>query len=71
MYRKFYLILFVILFLPALVVAQNPVSWSLESDAKGKRLKQNESFKAKMIHIQKSKKGLRNRLFWQNQDPRI
>ena len=36
------------LFLSLTVLAQNPVSWSLESDAKGKVLKQNEGFKAKL-----------------------
>lgn len=40
------LIVFLLFALPA--VAQNPVSWSLESDAKGKTLKQNEAFKAKL-----------------------
>lgn len=40
------LIVFLLFALPA--VAQNPVSWSLESDAKGKILKQNEAFKAKL-----------------------
>ena len=39
-------VLFLFLSLP--VLAQNPVSWSLESDAKGKVLKQNEGFKAKL-----------------------
>ncbi len=39
-------VLFLFLSLP--ISAQNPVSWSLESDAKGKVLKQNETFKAKL-----------------------
>jgi thiol:disulfide interchange protein DsbD len=34
--------------LPAFVFGQNPVSWSLESDAKGKSLQKNEKFKAKV-----------------------
>ncbi len=36
------------LFFTLPVAAQNPVSWLLESDAKGKTLKQNETFKAKL-----------------------
>ncbi len=51
MIRNFYLksfLILTVLFLPAVVLAQNPVSWSLESDAKGKTLKQNEAFKAKL-----------------------
>lgn len=47
LYLKSFLILLV-LFLPVLAAAQNPVAWSLESDAKGKNLKPNESFKAKL-----------------------
>jgi thiol:disulfide interchange protein DsbD len=34
--------------LPAFVFGQNPVSWSLESDANGKSLQKNEKFKAKV-----------------------
>ncbi len=34
--------------LPVISFAQNPVSWSLESDAKGKTLKTDEKFKAKL-----------------------
>jgi len=51
MFRNYYLksfLILTVLFLPAVVLAQNPVSWSLESDAKGKTLKQNETFKAKL-----------------------
>jgi thiol:disulfide interchange protein DsbD len=40
--------IFIVLLFSISVFGQNPVSWSLESDAKGKRLKQNESFKAKL-----------------------
>ncbi|MBA2737604.1 MAG: protein-disulfide reductase DsbD N-terminal domain-containing protein, partial [Pyrinomonadaceae bacterium] len=53
MFRKLrpknYLLLFTaILILPLVTFAQNPVSWSLESDAKGKSLKSNETAKAKL-----------------------
>lgn len=51
MFRNFYLksfLILTVLFLPALALAQNPVSWSLESDAKGKTLKKDETFKAKL-----------------------
>lgn len=48
MYRKFYLILFIILLLSAVSFAQNPVSWSLESDLTGKSLKPNSTFKVKL-----------------------
>jgi len=44
---KFSLLLIFISF-PFVVSAQNPVSWSLESDEKGKTLKQNETLKAKL-----------------------
>lgn len=37
-----------ILILPVAAFAQNPVSWSLESDAKGKSLKSGAQFKAKL-----------------------
>ncbi|HEY8560012.1 MAG TPA: cytochrome c biogenesis protein CcdA [Pyrinomonadaceae bacterium] len=47
LYLKSFLI-WIVLFLPALAAAQNPVSWSLESDAKGKALKNGETFKAKL-----------------------
>jgi len=47
LYLKSFLIL-IVLFLPAFAAAQNPVSWSLEADAKGKALKSGESFKAKL-----------------------
>lgn len=43
-----YFIFSAILFLPVLSLAQNPVSWSLESDAKGKSLKADEKFSAKL-----------------------
>jgi thiol:disulfide interchange protein len=51
MFRNIYLKAFfilIVLFLPALAAAQNPVSWSLESEAKGKAFKSGESFKAKL-----------------------
>ncbi len=51
MYRKFYLksfLFLIVLFVPNFVLAQNPVSWSLESDAKGKSLKSNSTFKVKL-----------------------
>lgn len=38
----------VIFLLPVFAFSQNPVSWSLESDAKGKNLKTEEKFKAKL-----------------------
>lgn len=34
--------------MPAISIAQNPVSWNLDSDAKGKSLKAGESFKVKL-----------------------
>ncbi len=46
-HQKLVSVLIVLVFSVA-VSAQNPVSWSLESDAKGKTLKQNETFKAKL-----------------------
>jgi thiol:disulfide interchange protein len=51
MFRNFYLkslLILTVLFLPAAAAAQNPVSWSLESDAKGRALKSGETFKAKL-----------------------
>ncbi len=51
MIRKFYpksFLILIVLFLPTFIFAQNPVSWSLESDVKGKSLKQNETFKTKL-----------------------
>src|SRR5215207_1943460 len=42
------ILVLIVLFLPALAAAQNPVSWSLEADAKGKALKSGEAFKAKL-----------------------
>jgi thiol:disulfide interchange protein len=46
--KKYLLILTSILILPLVSLAQNPVSWSLESGAKGKTLKSNETVKAKL-----------------------
>jgi thiol:disulfide interchange protein len=46
-YQKLFSVLIVLLFSFS-AFAQNPISWSLESDAKGKTLKQNETFKAKL-----------------------
>lgn len=51
MFRNFYLksfLILTVLFLPVLATAQNPVAWSLESDAKGKTLKSGETAKAKL-----------------------
>ncbi len=46
---KFIFILSLVIFaLPIINFAQNPVSWSLESDAKGKALKSGEKFEAKL-----------------------
>lgn len=42
------LLFLIILFLPTFTMAQNPVSWSLESDAKGKTLKKDQKFKVKI-----------------------
>lgn len=50
-YQKFQfkiLVTFTFLLFPLLAFGQNPVSWSLESDAKGKVLKAEEKFKAKL-----------------------
>jgi thiol:disulfide interchange protein len=41
-------LLFIVIFLPSFALAQNPVSWSLESDAKGNALKKNGIFKAQL-----------------------
>ena len=41
-----FLLFFAFLLFPILTLGQNPVSWSLESDAKGKTLKAEEKFKA-------------------------
>ena len=38
----------ILLFLPTFALAQNPVSWSLESDAKGKSLKKDEVIEVKL-----------------------
>ncbi len=51
MFRNFYLkslLILAVLFLPAIAFGQNPVSWSLESDAKGKALKSGANVKAKL-----------------------
>lgn len=51
MFRNFYLkslLILTVLFLPAFALAQNPVSWSLESDAKGKTLPSGARVKAKL-----------------------
>ncbi len=53
MFKNFRLTTFIIFFaailaLPIISFAQNPVSWSLESDAKGKTLKTGEKFQAKL-----------------------
>lgn len=47
-FRFLRLWLVVLLFLPTFVSGQNPVFWSLESDAQGKSLEKNEKFKAKV-----------------------
>ena len=48
LYLKSFLILTVLFLFALSAAAQNPVSWSLESDAKGKILKKDEAFKAKI-----------------------
>ncbi len=51
MIRNYFLYLLIIaafLIFPAASLAQNPVSWSLESEAKGKSLKSGEKFSAKL-----------------------
>ncbi|CAN5502922.1 thioredoxin family protein [soil metagenome] len=51
MFRNFYLksfLILTVLLLPVSAMAQSPVSWSLESDAKGKTLKQGDTFNAKL-----------------------
>jgi len=48
MYRLYLQVLGFIVFLPIFAFAQNPVSWSLESDAKGKTLNKDETFKVKL-----------------------
>lgn len=47
-YPKFFVFLLIIWGLPLLAAAQNPVSWSLESDAKGKAVKKDQPLKAKL-----------------------
>ena len=47
MIRNFYLksfFILIVLFLPGLAAAQNPVSWSLESDARGKALNRGHDY---------------------------
>ncbi|HEX8289465.1 MAG TPA: cytochrome c biogenesis protein CcdA [Pyrinomonadaceae bacterium] len=46
--KNFVILLTMIIVLPLVSFAQNPVSWSLESAAKGKSLKSNENFAAKL-----------------------
>ncbi len=51
MFRNYFVklfLLFIVIFLPSFALAQNPVSWSLESDAKGNTLKKDGVFKAKL-----------------------
>ncbi len=46
---KFFIVFsFIIFALPTISFAQNPTKWSLESDAKGKTLRENETFKAEL-----------------------
>ncbi len=46
---KFFIIFsFLVFALPTISFSQNPTKWSLESDAKGKALKKDETFKAKL-----------------------
>src|SRR5213083_2928230 len=49
--KSLYFIFSIILLLPIFAFAQNPVSWSLESNAKGKSLKPNEKVSAKLKAI--------------------
>ena len=46
--RQLKLLIILFLALPLISLAQNPTKWSLESDAKGKTLKQDETFRAKL-----------------------
>ncbi len=46
--RRLKFIIFLLLALPLVSFAQNPTKWSLESDAKGKTLKKDETFKVKL-----------------------
>ncbi len=46
--RQLKFIIVLLFALPLVSLAQNPTKWSLESDAKGKSLKSNETFKAKL-----------------------
>ncbi len=46
--RQLKFIIVLLLALPLISLAQNPTKWSLESDAKGKSLKTEETFKAKL-----------------------
>ena len=46
---KFFIVFgFIFFALPTVSLAQNPTKWSLETDAKGKALKKDENFKAKL-----------------------
>jgi thiol:disulfide interchange protein len=47
-FRLKIILVLICLCFPALAAAQNPVSWTLESEAKGKSLKANEQIKAKL-----------------------
>src|SRR5689334_16253731 len=40
---------FAVLVFPVITRAQNPITWNLDSEAKGKALKSGEAFKAKLI----------------------
>jgi thiol:disulfide interchange protein DsbD len=46
--KLFIIFSFIIFVLPSISFAQNPTKWSLESGAKGKTLKKDETFKAKL-----------------------
>lgn len=46
--RQLKFILLLLFALPVISYAQNPTKWTLESDAKGKTLKKDETFKAKL-----------------------
>ena len=46
-YRKIFVVIFVLVF-PVFALAQNPTKWTLESESKGKALKADENFKARL-----------------------
>ncbi|HLM61290.1 MAG TPA: protein-disulfide reductase DsbD N-terminal domain-containing protein, partial [Pyrinomonadaceae bacterium] len=46
--KIFIILSFIVLALPAILLAQNPTKWSLESDVKGKTLKSGETFKTEL-----------------------